>query len=83
MTDNHSLLHFIRGHRGDEAHFYTLYDRLVKNISPDEAPLQAMKEEGEKAAAVYINAKEKSGSAWPEFENFVSLYEKSLIKSGG
>lgn len=78
MADQQSILAFIRQHRGDESHFTVLHNRLLGDESADDSTLQPLKEEGEKLADVYKNAKEKSGTAWPEFENFVSFYEKSL-----
>ena len=72
---------FIKEHRSNEIAFEKLYDKLVEEIeSPtsDEAYKNNLVEIKEKAAEEYNKAKETFGSAWPEFEKFVTQFERSL-----
>ena len=85
MNDNHleGLKQFIRDHRNSESNFDLLLNKLdeeIKNGNTDLGYKQALQEIKTKQASEYSQAKQTGGSAWPEFENFVSAFEKSLIK---
>jgi ribosomal protein L16 Arg81 hydroxylase len=81
------LAKFIREHRSSEGHFETLYKRLVaeqqtvqqRASEPEQEYAMNLTEALEKHAATYQQHKETGGSAWPEFENFVSHFEKSVM----
>lgn len=90
MPDNtkqlQELLHFIQEHRSNEANFQKIYDRLEQEIiannnSADDGSKKFqddLQEVKDKQAEVYQQAKENGGSAWPEFENFITQLEKSI-----
>jgi hypothetical protein len=79
------LAQFIREHRSSEGHFETLYNRLkaeqqtVQKSTAEQDYATNLTEALEKHAATYQQHKETGGSAWPEFENFVSHFEKSVM----
>lgn len=69
---------FIRECRSNEASFEKLYARLSEeseNTDGSSSYTNALKEVKEKAAVEYKKAKEQGGSAWPEFEKFVTGFE--------
>lgn len=73
----------IREHRSSEGAFETLLGVLTKaknfaKQSGNTILADELNEVDEKYAAEYRKAKEIGGSAWPEFEKFVSQFEKSL-----
>jgi hypothetical protein len=73
---------FIREHRGNEAAFEKLYARLTEETGA-QASTAAYKndllEVKEKAAEEYRKAREINGAAWPEFEKFVTGFEKAVL----
>jgi hypothetical protein len=82
-----SLSTFIRAHRGAENHFEALFQKLTEVCDAEQAEagnaaqneyLHALLETKDKYAAAYRQGREKSGSAWPEFENFVTHFEKGV-----
>jgi len=71
---------FIKQHRNNEGNFELIYAKLEEEAgavdnSDYTSSLQEIKE---KAAPEYKKAKEKGGTAWPEFEKFVSEFEKTV-----
>jgi hypothetical protein len=76
-------LHLIREQRSSESNFDTLYQTLqaatkAAEENNDTALAGELKEADEKYAAEYKKAKESGGSAWPEFEKFVTQLERAL-----
>lgn len=83
-----AFLQFIKDHRGDERHFDKLYDKLDETIQilhkdkqADKDYLKSLNEIKEKQAEAFIQAKEKAGNAWPEFEKFVTELERATASS--
>ena len=78
------LATFIREHRSNEENFEKLAARLETVTTNGNLPgdyqnkLQTIKE---KELAVYSQAKETGGTAWPEFEKFVSEFEKTIMEA--
>lgn len=78
-----ALLQTIREQRSNEGHFETLAQILQAAIitaeeNQDTALANDLKEVDEKYAREYEKAKEAGGTAWPEFEKFVSQFERAL-----
>ena len=79
------ILQAIRDNRSSEANFDRLLEFLEKALASSQknqhkalaTDLQNVKE---KYAAAYRQAKEAGGTAWPEFENFVTQFERSLTE---
>ena len=82
MSDQfRDTLLFICDNRGNEASFEDLYQKLLDELRDEEsssAYREKLEEIKEKQAEVYRQAKDIQGSAWPEFENFVSEFEKAV-----
>jgi hypothetical protein len=83
MSSTAEIMQTIRENRGSESNFDRLLQQLDKAIGFAQnennkelaGDLQEIKE---KYAAEYKKAKETGGSAWPEFENFVTQFERAL-----
>ena len=78
------FLQFIRERRSDESHFGELNNKLDEVISTlsnldngNTAFVDRLKEVKEKQATEYMQAKENGGTAWPEFEKFITQLETS------
>ena len=74
------VLQFIRQHRSNESNFAKIYAKLEAELSQkdgDAEYLASLRELKEKQAVTYKQAKKEGTSAWPEFENFVSGFEKA------
>jgi hypothetical protein len=88
-TPTHSLEEIqqtIRNNRSSESNFSLLVAELDKAIAASESSGQSnlatdLKEVKEKYAPIYLEAKESSGTAWPEFENFVTQFERCLTEA--
>ena len=65
---------FIREHRSNEVNFEKMNTKL-EETKP--AGYNDIKEKAE----VYRQAKEKARTAWPEFEKFVSEFEKAVVEA--
>ena len=78
---------FIKEKRSNEVHFEQIYEKLNKEYTYgeknviDDAYYKAIAEVKEKYAEEYTTSKEKTGNAWPEFEKFVSSFEKAVTKA--
>lgn len=74
---------FIRERRGNERSFEELYEKLKSEIENADAPqtYRTALEDAEKKASEYKKAGETGGTAWPEFEKFVSEFEKSVAEA--
>ena len=71
----------IRENRANESNFEKLYRKLEEetaNGNGNGSYANNLEEIKEKSAAEYQKAKETRGSAWPEFEKFVSDFEKTI-----
>lgn len=79
-------LRLIRENRSSESNFETLQQTLQAAIQAAEGSRNSslateLKEVNEKYAAEYNKAKETGGSAWPEFEKFVTAFERALTNA--
>jgi hypothetical protein len=81
------LAAFIRAHRSAESNFEVLFQKLTEACNAEAAEngdaaqddyLNLLQEARDKYAQTYRESKEKSTSAWPEFENFVTHFEKGV-----
>ena len=75
------LAAFIREHRSSESNFELLVNKLNEASNGDNhlaAPLSEIKE---KLIPPYEKAKEAGGTAWPEYEKFVSEFEKTITEA--
>ncbi|HVG13830.1 MAG TPA: hypothetical protein VM935_02680 [Chitinophagaceae bacterium] len=82
MMNEHikEVLQFIKEHRSNESNFEKIYAKLEAELSQkdgDSDYLANLHELKEKQAVTYKQAKKEGTSAWPEFENFVSGFEKA------
>jgi hypothetical protein len=76
-----ALLQFIRQHRSNEANFEMLTAKLEAesgNQGNTQEYKKALDEIKIKQAEQYRQNKHTGASAWPEFENFVSEFEKTI-----
>ena len=77
-------LAYIRQQRSNESNFKALYDRLEQEGREEangEEICRELQEIKEKNGEAYLQARATSGQAWPEFENFVSSFEKALTEA--
>lgn len=75
------VMAFMREHRSNESNFELLRQKLEEEINghvEDAMYKNDLQEVKEKYAEEYRTAKEQGGTAWPEFEKFVSEFEKTL-----
>ena len=69
-----TLSAFVHEHRSNEANFEKLVTKLNEaNALPNREAINEKAEE-------YRKAKEVGGSAWPEFEKFITEIEKTLMR---
>lgn len=78
-----SLLQTIRDHRSSESNFEVISQTLRAALRMAEennhsSLAHSLKEIEEKYGTEYQKAKETGGSAWPEFENYVTQLEREL-----
>jgi replication fork clamp-binding protein CrfC len=76
-----AVLQYIKQYRSDEANFEKLYAKLEEELSQKGAEASytdSLHELKEKQAIIYRQAKKEGTSAWPEFEKFVSGFEKTV-----
>lgn len=74
---------FIREYRSNEGNFDRLYKKLEEEAdsSTDENYRNSLQEIKEKWAEEYRSQKESVNGAWPEFEKFVSEFEKTVLNA--
>lgn len=80
------IMQTIRENRSSESNYTLLQQELDKTIA---AARQAgrpvvtkeLEDVKEKYAAEYEKAKEAGGTAWPEFEKFVTQFERALSQA--
>jgi hypothetical protein len=83
MSFTEEVMQIVRENRSSESNFDRLLQQLEKAILLAQKEnntvlaedLQAVKV---KQAATYQKAKETGGTAWPEYEKFVTQFEQSL-----
>lgn len=80
------LVRFIHEHRSNESNFKKLYEKLVEaegvaQNNGSQTYAGTLREIKETYAAVYNQKREKGIGAWPEFENFVSHFEKAVTEA--
>jgi len=73
------LSSFIRENRSNEANFDTLYAKLIELSNSESKNSLVNFEDIMAKAETYKQAKEYTGTAWPEFEKFVSAFEKAVM----
>ena len=76
------VLAFIREHRSNAINFGKLEEKLeeeLRNSQQDTEYHSALSEIKEKYASGFTEAREQGGSSWPEFENFIANFERSVI----
>jgi hypothetical protein len=86
MSSKEEIMQVIRENRSSESNFNTLLEQLEKattwaqqeNNSELATELHEVKE---KYVPEYQKAKDNAGTAWPEFEKFVTQFERSLTKT--
>jgi len=81
-TQLEDLAAFIREHRSSEGNFEKIYAKLEEVTNDDDAEFAAtLSDIKEKTVPPYQKAKEAGGTAWPEFEKFVSEFEKTVTEA--
>lgn len=80
-----AYLQALREYRSSEGNFETIHTTLTEAINNAQhnnntTLAEDLKEVDEKYASEYKNARQISGSAWPEFEKFVTQFERTLTK---
>jgi hypothetical protein len=80
------LNNFIRAHRSSEAHFEKLYEKLTaayefakSNQLNRNGYADLLKDVMEKHGDAYKQKKDNGISAWAEFENFVTHFERAVL----
>lgn len=76
----------IRENRSSESNYTLLQQELEKTIAAARqagSPVvtKELEDVKEKYAAEYEKAKEAGGTAWPEFEKFVTQFERALSQA--
>ncbi len=78
-SDKDALLAFFREHRSNEANYGAICQEMERAVKEDPALKSDWEDIRDKQGKTYEQAKEASGgSAWPEFEQFVSAIERKL-----
>ena len=73
---------FIREHRSNESNFEKLHQKLEEELSADDENYTTqLKEISEKNVEEYTKAKETGGTAWPEFEKFITAFERAVMEA--
>ena len=76
------LFTLIKEKRSKESSFEEIYKQLIAettNSERKESYQQKLREIDNKSASTYKKARELTDAAWPEFENFVSEFEKAVM----
>lgn len=80
------LQEFLRSHRSNEANFAAISQKLDEALSQAGDGTEffdALEETKEKYGAAYATARENNGAAWPEFENFITHFERGIVAAIG
>ena len=80
------IMQNIREHRSSESNYAAIQQELDKAITASQQASHStlsndLQEVKEKYASEYEKAKETGGSAWPEFEKFVTQFERALTNA--
>lgn len=81
-TKQEDLLEFIKEHRSNEANFPAIHQKLegaLQEATPGSAYHNALTDVKQKHLPTYLKAKESGSPSWPEFENFVAEFERSVV----
>ena len=84
VEDLETTAAFIREHRGNEGNFEKLCNKLEAEIQEGrgaEKYVRSLQEIKAKAIPEYERAKETAGTAWPEFEKFVTEFERAVVNA--
>jgi hypothetical protein len=78
---------FIKAHRSNEIHFEALNHKLEDTYSWASKPdgnkhlSEELNEIREKQAKAYKVSRENTSSDWPQFEQFVQAFERSVVSA--
>lgn len=81
------LHQFIKAHRSNEIHFEVLNHKLedayawARNTEGEKQLEQELDDIREKQAKSYKESRENSSSDWPQFEQFVQAFERSILSA--
>jgi hypothetical protein len=82
------FLQFIKERRSDESHFEEIYHKLEEVLQSAGDDQQAgtnffdnLEDVKEKQAEEYRKAKEVGGTAWPEYEKFITQLERNITEA--
>jgi hypothetical protein len=86
MATTEEIIDAVREARSSESNFETIVQELDKAIALAQKEnrqtlTEDLQEVANKYAAEYRKSKEIRGTAWPEFENFVSQFERVLMNA--
>ena len=73
-------MEFLKEHRNQEGNFEAILQKAEeeRQRTGEETYRQELSELLDKQADIYRKAKERGGTAWPEFEKFVSGFERAV-----
>lgn len=82
-----ALSGFIHEHRSNEGNFEKLYRKLEEECAAEKQAgdhhtrqyLAGLEDIREKQAEAYRSSRDKGGTAWPEYEKFVTQFEKLVV----
>lgn len=83
MATTDEIIETVRDARSSESNFETIVQELDKAIElakkeDKQTLVDELQEVSDKYAAEYRKSKEVRGTAWPEFEKFVTQFERAL-----
>ncbi len=86
MSATEKSMQVVRENRSSESNFDRLLQELDEAIAlaqneNNPALAENLQEVKEKQVAAYQKAKESGGTAWPEFEKFVTQFERLLTSA--
>ena len=81
------LLQFIKAHRSNEIHFEVLNHKLeeayswTKGVKGEQQLEKELEDIREKQAKYYKESRQNTSSNWPQFEEFVQAFERSILSA--
>ena len=81
------LQQFIRAHRSNEIHFEVLNHKLeeaynwAKGTEGEQQLEKELEDIREKQAKSYKESRQNTSSNWPQFEEFVQAFERSIMSA--
>lgn len=86
MSSTEEIMQTVRENRSSENNFSQLLQALEKATALAQQEgnttfTEDLQEVKEKYVASYQKAKETGGTAWPEFEKFVTVFERALMSA--